>query len=59
MPAWESEGLLEDENSVHYCSGEAGIAGRHGWCTLDMPIELFLLLRFLFERKCTETSDFV
>ena len=33
VTAWESEGLMEDENSVHCCSGEARIAGRHGWCT--------------------------
>ena len=59
MLAWESERLLGEENSVHYCSGGAGIAGRHGWCTLEVTVELFLLLRFLFERKCTGTSDFV
>ena len=44
MPAGESEGLLEDENSIHYCSGEAGIAGRHGWCTLEMLVDLVLLM---------------
>ena len=51
MPVWESEGLLEDENSMLCCSGEAGIAGRHGWCALEMPVELFLLPRFLFEKN--------
>ena len=44
MPTWKSEGLLENENSVHYCSGGAGIAGRHGWCTLEMLVEWFLLV---------------
>ena len=38
VTAWESEGLLEDENSMHCCSGEARITGRHRWCTLEMIV---------------------
>ena len=38
VTAWESDGLLEDENSMHYCSGEARIAGRHRWFTSEMIV---------------------
>ena len=38
VTAWEYEGLMEDENSLHCCSVEAGIAGRHSWCALEMIV---------------------
>ena len=36
--AWGSEGLMEDENSMHCCSGETRITGRRRWCTLEMIV---------------------
>ena len=36
VKAWGFEGLLEDENSLHCCSGGVRIAGRHSGCASEM-----------------------
>ena len=38
VTAWGPEGLLEDENSLHCCSGEVRIAGRHRGCAVEMIV---------------------